>query len=90
MSEHINATVHIGQLNLRIPGNSADAGHRVANGIAQSLAQRVTVGVPRHLGVLSVRVHAPASSTEGEMSHAIAEAIARVLRRGNLAINPRT
>jgi hypothetical protein len=81
MAEPANAAIHIGQLNLRIPGNSADTAHRVANGIAQGLAQKVPTGMQRHLGALNVRVQVPASATEAEMSDAVAEAIMRSLRR---------
>jgi hypothetical protein len=70
----------IGQLNLRIPGTSADTAHRVANGIGQGLAQKVPTGTQR-LGALSVRVQMPASMTEVEMSDAVAEAIMRALRQ---------
>jgi hypothetical protein len=81
MAENAYAAVHIGQLNLRIPGNSADTAHRVADGIAQGLTQKVPTGMQRHLGALSVRVQVPATATEAEMSDAVAEAITRALRK---------
>jgi hypothetical protein len=81
MAEHTNAAIHIGQLNLRIPGDSADTGYRVANGIGQSLEQRIPAGMQRRLSALSVRVQVPASATEAEMSDAVAEAIMRALRK---------
>jgi hypothetical protein len=81
MAEHTRHAVHIGELNLRIPGNSVDAAHRVANGIAQGLTQKVPTSMRRHLGALSVRVPVPASATEAEMSDAVAEAITRALRK---------
>lgn len=81
MAEHANAAIHIGQLNLRIPGDSAETGHRVANGIGQGLAQKVPTGMQRHLGALSIRVPVPAGATEAEMSDAVAEAIMRSLRK---------
>ena len=81
MPEHTNAAIHIGQLNLRMPGHSADTAHRVANGIAQGLAQKIPTGMQHHLGAVSVRVQAPAGATEAEMSDAVAEAIMRALRR---------
>jgi hypothetical protein len=80
MAEHVNTAIHIGQLNLRIPGTSADTAHRVANGISQGLANKVPLGMQRHLGALSVRVQVPAGATEAEMSDAVAEAIMRLLR----------
>ena len=81
MPENKNAAIHIGQLNLRIPGNSADTAYRVANGIGQGLAQKVPTGMQRRLGALSVRVQVPAGATEAEMSDAVAEAIMRALRK---------
>ena len=81
MAEHANAAIHIGQLNLRIPGTSADTAHRVANGIGQDLANKVPIGMQRHFGALSVRVQVPAGATEAEMGDAVAEAIMRALRK---------
>lgn len=77
----MKSAIHIGQLNLRIPGNSADTAHRVANGIGQGLAQKAPRGLQRHLGALSVRVPVPAGATEAEMSDAVAEAVMRALRK---------
>jgi hypothetical protein len=77
----MQSTIHIRQLNLRIPGDSAETGRRVANGIGQGLAQKVPTGMQRRLGALSVRVQVPAGATEAEMSDAVAEAIMRALRR---------
>jgi hypothetical protein len=81
MAEHANTAIHIGQLNLRIPGTSADTAHRVANGIGQGLAQTVPRDLQRHLGALSVRVQVPAGATEAEISDAVAEAIMNALRK---------
>jgi hypothetical protein len=81
MAEHTNVAIHIGQLNVRIPGNKADTAHRVAHGIGQSLALKVPTGLQRRLSALSVRVQVPASATEAEMSHAVAQAIIRALKK---------
>ena len=86
----MQSTIHIGQLNLRIPGSSAEAADRVANGIAKGLAPKVPNGMQRHLGALSVRVQVPASATEAEVSSGIAEAIVTALRMGNRATNSRS
>lgn len=75
----MQSTIHIGQLNLRIPGSKDETGHRVANGIAESLAQKVPAGMQRHLGVLNVRVRVTEGATETDMSNAIADAIAKML-----------
>jgi hypothetical protein len=81
MRENKNAAIHIGQLNLRMPGNSADTAYRVANGIGQSLAQKVPAGIERRLGALSIRVQVPAGATEAEMSEAVSSAIVKALRQ---------
>jgi len=81
MADHANTAIHIGQLNLRLPGNSAATAHHVANGIGQGLANKVPPGMQRRLGALSVRVPVPAGATEAEMSDAVAEAIMRALRK---------
>jgi hypothetical protein len=81
MSEQRNTAVLIGQLNMRIPGDNADAGHRAASGIAQGLASKVPASMQRHLGALSVRAQMPTGASEAEMSDVIAEAIVRTLRR---------
>ena len=82
MAEHRNAAVHIGQLNLRIPGRSAETGHRAANGIAESLARKVPAGMQRQLGALNVRIQVPAGASEAEISDAVSEAIMKTLYRG--------
>jgi len=81
MNERRNPAVQIGQLNLRVPGRSAETGHRVANGIAESLAGKVPAGMRRQFGALNVRVQLPAGATEADMSDAVAEAIMRALRK---------
>jgi hypothetical protein len=82
MAEQTNSAIQIGQLNLRVPGSSADSANRVADGIAHGLGQRIPTGMQRHLGALSVRVQVPAGATEAEMSDAVAGAIVTALRRG--------
>jgi hypothetical protein len=81
MAENNNTAIHIGQLNLRMPGHNADMAHRVANRIGQGLAQKVPTGMQRYLGALSVRVQVPAGATEAEMSEAVAAAIIKALQK---------
>lgn len=81
MAEQRTTAIHIGQLKLRLPGHSADTAHQVANGIAQSLAQKIPTDMQRRLGALSVRVAVSAGATEAEISDAVAEAIIRALRK---------
>ena len=81
MAEYRTAAVQIGQLNLRVPGTSAETAHRVANGIAESLAGKVPAGMRRQFGALNVRVQLPAVATEAEMSEAVSSAIVKALRQ---------
>jgi hypothetical protein len=83
MTEARAAAIQIGQLNLRIPGNSAEVGHRVAHGMAESLAQQVPSGLREEFGALNVRVHLPPGASEADMSEAIAQAIIIALQKRN-------
>lgn len=83
MTEARAAAIQIGQLNLRIPGNGEEAGHRIANGIAESLAQQLPSGLQGQFGALNLRVRVPPGASEGEMSGAIAGAIINALQRRN-------
>ncbi len=89
MPERTYASVHIGQLNLRIPGQGAEAGHRVANDIARTLAERIPSHMRARLGALSVRVQAAAGATEVELSNAITNAMMNSLRDGSLQADSR-
>ena len=82
MSEQRNGSVNIGQMNLRVPGSNAEMAHRITDGIGQSLAQRIPVGMQGHIGALSVRVQIPTNASEAEMSGAIAGAIWNALQKG--------
>ena len=77
MAEARNPSIHIGQLNLQIPGNHAETGHRVVNGITASLAQQLPSGLQGEFGALNLRVRLPSGVSEAQMSEAIAEAIIR-------------
>jgi hypothetical protein len=81
MPENRCAGIHIGQLNLRIPGSGAEAGHRVANGVAARLGQVVPAPGQRDLGALTMRVRLAAGASEAETSAAVAEAVMKALRR---------
>ena len=75
--------IQIGQLNLRVPGNSPETGHQVANGVAESLARQIPPGLQGKFGALNVRVRLPPGASEGEMSGAIAGAILNALSKGD-------
>lgn len=75
------AGVHIGQLNLRMPGSDTDSAQRVAGAIVERLAQTVPAGLRRHLGALSVRVQLRAGASESDMSDAVTGAIVKALRK---------
>jgi hypothetical protein len=85
MPENNSASIQIGQLNLRIPGNGVERAHGVANTLAQSLAQQVPPGMQRDLGSMNIRVQLAAAATDAEMSNAIANAITNALQNRNRA-----
>jgi len=82
MAEGITPTIQIGQLNLRITGNSAEVGHRVVNGMTERLAQQLPSGLQGQFGALHLRVRLPTAASEADMSEAIAGAIINALQRG--------
>jgi hypothetical protein len=77
----MESTLHIGQLSVRVAGESFKTGQRLAESIAEKLAWRLPAGLRRRLGALDLRVHLPDGATEAEMSDAIAEAILRALEK---------
>ena len=81
MRENQNASVYIGQLNLRIPGNRAGMARRVASGVAQGLGQMVPARIDRRLGALSVRAQVRNYANVVETSDAVAAAIVRAIAK---------
>lgn len=77
----MRSTIQIGQLNVRIPGESAESGYKVANGVAESLARKVPPDAWRQLGAITIRVPMPAGASEAEISDAISDAVVRALHR---------
>lgn len=75
--------LQIGQLNLRLPGSSAAVGQRVANGMAQRLAQQLPAELQGQYGALNVRVQVPVGASEAEIEGAIAQSILSALQRGD-------
>ncbi len=85
----MGSTIHIGQLNVRVPGESAETGHNIAKGLAESLAQKAPAGMRHQIGAMNVRVQVAVGASEAEMSDAIAEAIVEALHRGSKAARAR-
>ena len=83
MADTRNAPMQIGQMNFRIPGRSAEFGHRVPEGVGKSLGDKLPPGLERRLGAVSVRVQLPSSATEAEICDAIANSIVNALSKGN-------
>ncbi|HET8677654.1 MAG TPA: hypothetical protein VFO63_17775 [Blastocatellia bacterium] len=86
MAERSKNSIHVGQMNLRIPGSSAETAHRVADGIARGLARGVPSGMYNHLGAISIRVRTADAATDAEMSNAISDSIATALQNGNRSV----
>ncbi|MDY0042647.1 MAG: hypothetical protein RBS57_20240 [Desulforhabdus sp.] len=85
----MGSTLHIGQLNVRVPGKNVETGRAMADGVAKSLARNVRPHMQYQLGAMNVRVQAVAGTSEAEMSHAIAEAIGKAIQRGGKAATDR-
>jgi hypothetical protein len=83
MADTRSAPMQIGQMNLRIPGTSADVGHRIPEGVGNRLADKLPPGLERRLGAVSVRVQIRSGATEAEMCEAIADSIVKALSRAN-------
>jgi hypothetical protein len=83
MADPRTAPVQIGQMNLRIPGSSADVGHRIPEDVGKRLGDKLPPGLERRLGAVSVRVKIQSGATEAEMSEAIADSIVKALSRAN-------
>jgi len=80
MGENKQAAVHIGEINLRIPGKSPESGHRIANRIARSIAREIRTGKQVRLGLLSARI--PTSSIgDSEISTEVETAVKRLVGR---------
>lgn len=82
MADTLNAGVRIGQLTLRIPEDSAENVHHVADSITKRLAQKFPAGMQRHHRALSVRVQLRGCGSEAEKTDVIAKAIIKALGRG--------
>lgn len=85
----MESTLNIGQLNMRIPGKSADTGQNVAERVAEGMAKRVPPDLRCQLGALNVRVQVAAGASEVEMSDAISEAIVKAIHSGSEAARGR-
>ena len=81
MAEPQNGAVHIGALNLSIPGAGAAVGHEVARGVGEHLANaQIPPGVAaRHLGALSLQATARPGAGTAELSESIARAVIRAI-----------
>lgn len=75
-------TIRIDHLHLRMRADTAQTGHRIANGIVETLGRKIPQNLRRHLGMVSLRVTVPASATESETTEVVAEAILKALKKG--------
>jgi hypothetical protein len=80
--------LQIDELNMRLPGRDAETGRRVAGGIPEALLKKLSEGIHRRIGAMEIRVPLQAGASESEMSHAVAEAIAKSLNKGDTAAGP--
>ena len=83
MGDTKNASVQIGELNLRIPGGNAHFGHRVSAVISKQLGKRLGVGPDQRIGVLNMHVQLANGNTETEAGDAIANSIVNAMKSGS-------
>jgi len=83
MADTKNASVQIGELNLRISGGSAEFGHRVSAVIGTQLGKRLGVGPDQRIGVLNMHVPLANGSTATEAGDAVANSIVNALKGGS-------
>ncbi len=69
------SNLRIGRMNLRVPGNDAAAGHRIAQHTSELLAAGSTDLASRHIGAMRLRVQAPPGASEAEIALAVSRAI---------------
>jgi hypothetical protein len=81
MAENPAGSIQIQQMNMHIRGRSPDAAHRIANGVAGGLARALPAGESGHYGSFNVRVPVVANASDSEISTAVADVIARALRK---------
>jgi hypothetical protein len=65
----------IGRMSLRIPGQDAAAGHRIAKQTGELLTAGSTGLASRHLGAMRLRVQAPRGASETDIARAVSRAI---------------
>lgn len=83
MADRSNNTVHIGQLNISVPGSNAEAGQRISSQLANNLAQQLPAGLQGHIGALNLRVSVAPSASESEISSAVSDSIIGALAKSD-------
>lgn len=73
--------VHIGEMLVRIPGENAEFGQRIGQTVGQRLVDHIPNTQRGRIGTLNVRIEPPANATESDLSNAIGEAIAKLVRK---------
>lgn len=69
---------HIGALHLRLPGDDAHAGPRIADHLTRALAELPAPPRDANLGALRLRVRVGAGASEADIARAVAAAIANL------------
>jgi 5-carboxymethyl-2-hydroxymuconate isomerase len=81
MADKQAPSIQIQQMNMRLPGRSPEAAHRIADNLGQDLARALAPSESRRYGSLSVRVPVASNASDAEISMAVANAIARALQK---------
>lgn len=70
-----SAGLSIGRMSLRVPGQDAAAGHRIAQQTGELLAAGSVGLASRRLGAMRLRVPASSGASEADIARAVSRAI---------------
>jgi hypothetical protein len=85
MTENQNSTIHINEINLRVPGGAREDGLRYAHEIAERLADRIPDGISGRLGMINLKIPISSDRNGVRISDQVADAIVDILRRNRHA-----
>ena len=74
-NRHLSHGLHIGRMDLRVPGHDAATGHRIAQQIGEMLAVGSAELGNCHLGAMQLRVQAAPGANEADIARAVSRAI---------------
>lgn len=71
----VSPALGIGRMSLRVPGNDAAAGRRIAQQTGELLAAGSAGLAGQHIGAMRLRVQVPAGASEADIASAVSRAV---------------